>query len=251
MKNITGRLPGAKTAPAPAIQCWIPPGIQNDAGLIIFPGGGYGHLAEHEGPAYAEHFSRRGVACFVVNYRLGSDGFRHPAMLEDALAAIFTVRESAAKFGLDPRKIGVMGSSAGGHLAAHALVAWPKYKSEISLRPDFGILCYPVITSHGEFSHRGSTANLAGNNPSPALLDEVSCERHVTQNTPPCFIWHTAEDRGVPVENSLMFASALRKHGVPFELHIYAKGGHGLGLKAPFAWAQDCLRWLKENAGSV
>lgn len=248
VKTIIGRLPRGTMAPAPEIQCWIPQGVRNGAGLIILPGGGYGGLAEHEGKKYAEYFSRCGVACFVVRYRLGSEGFRHPAMLEDALAAIFTVRNSATDFGLDPRKIGVMGSSAGGHLAAHSLIAWHQYESEISLRPDFGILCYPVITSSGEFCHQGSITNLIGPTPSSALLEEVSCEKHVTKNTPPCFIWHTAEDQCVPVENSMMFASALRKHGVPFELHVYARGNHGLGLNAPFAWAQDCVRWLKETA---
>jgi acetyl esterase/lipase len=169
-------------------------------------------------------------------------------MLEDALAAVCAVRGAASRFGVDPHTIGVMGSSAGGHLAAHSLVAWDQYRSSIPLRPDFGVLCYPVITSSGEFCHQGSIANLVGQSPSPTLLEEVSCEKHVTQNTPPCFIWHTAEDQGVLVENSMLFASALRKHGVPFELHVYTKGGHGLGLNAAFAWAHECLRWLKETA---
>lgn len=246
MKTIVGRFKQGTTAPAPEIECWIPPRVQNGIGLIIFPGGGYGNHAEHEGKGYAEYFSQRGMACFVVRYRLASEGFRHPAMLEDALAAISTVRSSAADFGVDPRKIGLMGSSAGGHLAAHALTTWQRYESPVSLRPDFGILCYPVITSDGQFCHKGSIANLIGQNPSPAMLEEVSCEKQVDRNTPPCFVWHTAEDTSVPVENSILFASALRKHAVPFELHVYARGTHGLGLNAPFAWAEDCLRWLRE-----
>ena len=246
MKTLIGSLPSGTTAPAPEIQCWIPARDHSGIGLIILPGGAYGGLAEHEGPGYAEYFSAQGLACFVVRYRLGSQGFRHPAMLEDALAAIATVRGAAADLGLDPRKIGIMGSSAGGHLAAHALVAWQQYASATSLRPDFGVLCYPVIVSDGEFCNRGSIANLLGPAPAPALLEAVSCERHVTPDTPPCFLWHTAEDEGVPVENSLLFASALRKHGVPFELHVYTKGRHGLGLGAPFAWAQDCVRWVRE-----
>ncbi len=250
MKTIIGKLACGKTNPAPEILCWIPERIKNGTGLVIFPGGGYVCHAEHEGKGFAEYFSKRGIACFVVKYRLGSEWFRHPAMLEDALAAMATVRGSAAAFGMDPNRIGVMGSSAGGHLAAHALTSWHKYKSKISLRPDFGILCYPVITSNGQFSHKGSIANLIGKTPSPALLKEVSCEKQVTIKTPPCFIWHTAEDQGVPVENSLMFASALRKHSAPFELHVYAKGVHGLGLNAPFPWAEECLRWLKmQNPG--
>jgi acetyl esterase/lipase len=248
MKIMIGRLAQGSTGPAPEIECWLPQQNQNGVGLLIFPGGGYGGHAEHEGPGYAEYFSQFGVACFVVRYRLSSQGFRYPAMLEDALAAVCAVRGAARELGVDPRKIGVMGSSAGGHLAAHTLVAWDRYEDPISLRPDFGVLCYPVITSTGEFCHKGSIENLLGPNPSPTLLEEVSCEKHVTRNTPPCFMWHTTEDRGVPVENSMMFASALRKHGIPFELHVYAKGDHGLGLRAPFAWAQDCLRWMKDIA---
>ncbi|MEI6218392.1 MAG: alpha/beta hydrolase, partial [bacterium] len=214
---------------------------------VRLPGGGYGGLAEHEGKGYAEFFVNAGIACFVVKYRLGTQGFRHPAMLEDALAAISTIRSSAAEFGVNPKKIGVMGSSAGGHLTAHALVAWNRYNSSESLRPDFGILCYPVIMSRGEFCHQGSMMNLLGENPAAELLDEVACEQHVTRETPPCFIWHTAADDGVPVENSMGFASALRRNGVSFELHVYAKGAHGLGLNAPFAWGSDCLRWIREE----
>lgn len=250
METLVGRLAGGTTDPAPEIEVWIPRRGATGIGLIVFPGGGYGGRSDHEGKGYAEYFSRCGVACFVVNYRLGSEGFRHPAMLEDALAALFAVRESAAGFGVDPRKIGLMGSSAGGHLAAHALVAWQRYESAVSLRPDFGILCYPVITSDGEFCHQGSMANLIGRSSAPALRDEVSCEKRVTKNTPPCFIWHTVEDRDVPVENSMLFASALRKHEVPFELHLYARGAHGLGLNTPFAWARDCERWMRETVGS-
>jgi acetyl esterase/lipase len=246
LKTITGQLAQGTTGPAPAIECWIPAQIQDGIGLVIFPGGGYAHLAEHEGKGYAQYFSQRGIACFVVRYRLGPEGFRHPAMLEDGLAALATIRASAASFGLNPGRIGVMGSSAGGHLAAHTLVGWPSYTGPMSLRPDFGILCYPVVTSTGEFSHKGSFNNLLGPDASPALRETVSCERLVTRDTPPCFIWHTGEDPGVPVENSLLFASALRRNGVPFELHIYAKGRHGLGLNAPFPWGEACLRWLKE-----
>jgi acetyl esterase/lipase len=246
---ITGRLESGTTNPAPAIECWIPEQSGKGIGLLILPGGGYGNLAEHEGRGYAEHFSRAGISCFVVSYRLGSAGFRHPAMLEDALAAMHEVRSRAAEFKLDPRRIGVMGSSAGGHLAAHALVAWNRYKSDVSLRPDFGVLCYPVILSSGPKAHKGSMDNLAGGAASAPLLEELSCERHVTADTPPCFIWHTAEDAAVPAENSMAFASALRRHGVPFELHIYAKGTHGLGLGASFDWASDCLRWMDVPGG--
>ncbi|TFH15591.1 MAG: alpha/beta hydrolase [Lentisphaerales bacterium] len=248
MKIITGKLECGHTAPDPSIECWIPERNHTGIGMVILPGGGYGGLAEHEGIGYAEHFMKAGIACFVVSYRLGSQGFRHPAMLEDALAAICTIRSGAHEYGVDPHRLGIMGSSAGGHLAAHVLIAWDQYKSEISLRPDFGILCYPVITSTGSHAHKDSFLNLAGEAASESLLDELSCEKHVSAETPPCFIWHTGEDAGVPVENSMLFASALREYGVAFELHVYAKGGHGLGLNAEFSWETDCLRWIKETA---
>ncbi|MCF7838718.1 MAG: alpha/beta hydrolase, partial [Candidatus Marinimicrobia bacterium] len=179
-------------------------------------------------------------------YRLGSQGFRHPAPLEDAQAALRTVRLRAAEFGVLPRKLGIMGSSAGGHLAAHTLTAWPRTDLGAALRPDFGVLCYPVITMNGPHTHQGCRSLLAGPDAPDAILAELSCERHVTAETPPCFIWHTAQDRSVPVENSLDFAAALRRNGVPFELHVYARGGHGLGLRAPFNWAADCRRWLDQ-----
>jgi len=246
-QQIIGHLPNAFTAPAPSIECFLPvPERRNGISLIIFPGGGYGMLAGHEGKAYAEYFADAGITCFVVTYRLGADGFRHPAMLEDALAAIGTIRQRAAEWDIDPHKIGVMGSSAGGHLAAHSLVAYDRYASAVSLRPDFGILCYPVITMQGDYAHAGSRANLLGEEPNPALIDEVAVDRLVTSQTPPCFLWHTGEDAGVPVENSMIFATALRGNHVPFELHIYQKGRHGLGLQAEFPWAEECLRWIME-----
>jgi acetyl esterase/lipase len=247
-KIITRKLKRGHTAPAPSIECWIPEGNHTGIGMVVLAGGGYGGLAEHEGAGYAEHFMKAGVACFVVTYRLGSQGFRHPAMLEDALAAIATIRAGAHEYGVDPHRLGIIGSSAGGHLAAHTLVAWNQYESEVSLRPDFGILCYPVITSTGAHAHAGSILNLAGDAASESLLNELSCEKHVSAETPPCFIWHTGEDAGVPVENSMLFASALRAYGVAFELHVYAKGGHGLGLDTEFPWEADCLRWIKDTA---
>ncbi len=248
MNEIRGELRSGTTAPAPRIACYLPTGASQGAGVVILPGGGYGALAEHEGRGYAEYLSSAGIASFVVTYRLGTDGFRHPAMLEDALSAICAVRARAGEFDLDPQRIGIMGSSAGGHLASHALVAWDTYESAVSLRPDFGILCYPVITSQGAFAHAGSMRNLAGEEPAPALLDELSTDCRVTAATPPCFLWHTGEDAGVPLENSMLFASALRQHGVPFELHLYARGRHGLGLQAPFDWGAECLRWIGEMA---
>ena len=234
------------TQPAPRIDTYLPaPGQHNGMALVILPGGSYRMLADHEGQGYAEHFTAHGFTCFVVHYRLGSAGYRHPAMLEDALFAVASVRARAAELGLDPRRIGVMGSSAGGHLAAYVLVGHGGYADAVSLRPDFGVLCYPVITMSGSHAHAESRECLLGETPSDAALAEVSCELHVTAQTPSCFIWHTVADAAVPVENSLLFAAALRHHGVPFELHLYEQGAHGLGLETELPWASDCLRWLR------
>jgi acetyl esterase/lipase len=247
MLTITGTLTNAATAPAPEIECWLPEKNTKGLGIVVFPGGGYGDLSSHEGRGYAAHFNRAGIACFVVKYRLGSAGHRHPQMLEDALAAIYTIKSRAAEFTIHPQKVGLMGSSAGGHLAAHTLVSWQNHQSPIHLRPAFGILCYPVITASGPYAHQGSIRNLAGESPPPALLKALSCNLHVSTMTPPCFLWHTAEDTVVPMENSLLFAAALRRHTIPFELHLYNEGRHGLGLNTPFDWASTCIRWLEQT----
>lgn len=228
------------------------------AALVICPGGGYAGLAAHEGKDYARFLNEYGIAGFVLKYRLGSGGYRHPAMLQDAARAVRTVRARAAEWDLDPKRIGIMGSSAGGHLASTLLTHFdagnPNDADAVerqSSRPDLGILCYAVITM-GEFTHQGSKNNLLGKDPAPELVRNLSNELQVTKDTPPCFIWHTWEDPAVPVENSLQFAAALRKAGVPFDLHIYQKGGHGLGLgtrewdpEKRHPWTKDCVYWLK------
>ena len=250
MTSLTGHLKSGTTSPAPMITTYLPKTMGTERlGLVIFPGGGYANLASHEGEGYARHFASQGIACFVVEYRLGPDGHSHPAMLEDALAAIGTIRERCEEFGISPEAIGVMGSSAGGHLAASAVTLWDSYESEVSLRPDFGVLCYPVITLTGPKVNIGSRNNLLGPDSSDEMRASLSCQNNVSESTPPCFLWHTWEDGGVPVENSLMFATALREHDVRFELHVYEKGRHGIGLgeDAGFSWAEDCLRWMKET----
>ncbi|MFT4177101.1 MAG: alpha/beta hydrolase [Luteolibacter sp.] len=206
------------------------------AAMIVCPGGGYGKLADHEGRDYALWLAERGIAGFVLKYRLGSHGYRHPAMMLDAQRAIRHIRSHAAEWNLDPGKIGIMGSSAGGHLASTALTNFdagnPSSADEIervSSRPDLGVLCYPVITM-GEFTHKGSKRNLLGESPSADLVKLLSNELQVTPRTPPCFIWHTRDDQGVPVRNALDFAEALLKNQVPYELYIPEKGKHGLGL---------------------
>jgi acetyl esterase/lipase len=242
----------------PTITPYLPdPKTATGAAMVICPGGGYAHLAPHEGNDYALWLNQHGVACFVLKYRLGSSGYHYPAEFQDVTRALRWVRAHAKDYNIDPHRVGIMGSSAGGHLAATLLTHFdagntnsPDLIERQSSRPDLGILCYAVI-SMGEFTHKGSKENLLGKNPSPALVQLLSNELQVTPNTPPCFIWCTYEDKTVPMENSLMFAGALRKNHVPFALHIYEKGGHGMGLKdkPPFAhphpWAGDCLFWLK------
>ncbi|HEY3915524.1 MAG TPA: alpha/beta hydrolase [Verrucomicrobiae bacterium] len=256
--------PGAlgKTAnDIPTLTAYFaPPELATGAAIVICPGGGYAGLAPHEGADYARWLNEQGITGFVLKYRLGSHGYRHPRMLEDAARAVRIVRFHAGDWGIDPKRIGIMGSSAGGHLASTLLTHFdagnpdaPDPIDRVSCRPDIGILCYAVITM-GHYTHRGSKENLLGKDPTPELIHELSNELHVTKDTPQCFIFHTAEDAAVPVENSLMFAAALRQAGVLFDLHIYEHGGHGMGLGSKtwdpshwHPWTRDCRFWLKEQ----
>lgn len=228
------------------------------AAIVICPGGGYGGLADHEGKGYALWLNEQGIAGFVLKYRLGSGGYRHPVMLGDAARAVRLVRARAADWQVDPKRVGIMGSSAGGHLASTLLTHFDAGDANAtdvierqSSRPDVGILCYAVI-SMGTNTHQGSKNNLLGKDPSPELVKLLSNELQVTPQTPPCFLWHTWEDGAVKVENTLDFAQALRRNGVRFDLHIYEKGGHGLGLGSReydptkfLDWTRDCASWLK------
>ena len=249
---------GNSTNDIPTLTPYLPDGTNTTgSGMVICPGGGYGKLAPHEGRDYALWLNQHGVTCFVLKYRLGSNGYRHPAMLNDAARAVRWVRAHADEFMVDAHRVGIMGSSAGGHLAStlvtHFDAGDASAKDPVerqSSRPDLGILCYAVI-SLGEFTHQGSKNNLLGTNPPPVLVKLLSNELQVTTNTPPCFLWATFEDQAVPIENTLLFAGALQKNRVRFDLHIYEQGRHGIGLKdkPPFAnphpWAADCLFWLK------
>ena len=249
---------GKSTNDIPTLTVYRPdPAKATGAAIVVCPGGGYGALARHEGPDYALFLNHQGITAFVLKYRLGSHGYRHPRMLEDAQRAIRTVRARAAEWQIDPNRVGIMGSSAGGHLASTAITHFDSGKAGAadpidrqSSRPNLGILCYPVITM-GPNTHQGSKSNLLGKLPSAELVQLLSNEKQVTRNTPPCFIWHTWEDKAVKVENSLEFAAALQKSGVPFDLHVYHKGRHGIGLAdtPPFAnvhpWARDLVFWLK------
>ena len=245
----------------PTLTPFIPDAAKaTGAAIVVCPGGGYGGLADHEGAGYAKWLNENGVAAFVLKYRLGSHGYRHPIMLQDAARAVRYVRADAAKWGIDPKRIGIMGSSAGGHLASTLVTHFDAGDAaasdpidRVSSRPDVGILCYPVI-SMGPNTHAGSKENLLGKNPSPELVELLSNEKQVTADTPPCFVWHTWEDQSVKVENALAFATALREKGVRFDLHIYQKGAHGMGLGKDEAdvsklhpWAGDCLYWLREQ----
>lgn len=249
---------GDRPEDVPTLTVFVPDSVAaTGASMVILPGGGYHHLADHEGAGFARWLTQQGVTCFVVKYRLASHGYRHPAMLQDAARALRLVRASAPAWQLDPTRIGIMGSSAGGHLASTLLTHFDAGDADavdpverVSSRPDLGILCYPVI-SMGENTHAGSRRGLLGNEPNPVLVEHLSNELQVTADTPPCFLWHTWEDSVVKVENSLSFAAALRRHQVPFDLHVYQHGGHGLGLgnrggdeSDLHPWAHDCLFWL-------
>jgi acetyl esterase/lipase len=222
---------GEEDADKPTIAIYIAgsPAPTSPA-VVVCPGGGYGALAmDHEGKQIADWLNARGIAAFVLKYRLGPR-YRHPAMLDDVQQAIRAVRSRAKEFGVAPDRIGVWGFSAGGHLASSAATHFATVDG-VSSRPDFAILAYPVITLTDEpFVHKGSRKNLLGEAPDPELVRQMSSELQVTPETPPVFLFHTNGDTGVPAENSVLFYLALRKAGVPAEMHIFEKGRHGLGL---------------------
>jgi acetyl esterase/lipase len=269
---------GAQTPPSPAPELLWPNGAPgalgtedvdkpsltpylakspNGTAVIVCPGGGYQNLAmDHEGVQIAKWLNSLGISAFVLKYRLGPK-YHHPAMINDAQRAIRTVRSRAASLHIQEDRIGIWGFSAGGHLASTAAThfdsgdpnAWDPIDRAGS-RPDFAILAYPVI-SLGEFAHVGSRNNLLGKNPDPKLVEDLSNDLRVTAQTPPTFLFHTTADATVPVENSVRFYLALRKAGVPAELHIFQNGPHGVGL-APTdatlsAWSGLLANWLRER----
>lgn len=234
----------------------------NGAAVVICPGGGYWMLAmDHEGEQVARWFQERGVHAFVLKYRLGQHGYRHPAMLNDGLRAMRTARSLATKKGFDPDKIGIMGFSAGGHLASTVATQFDEGNPDaedpidrFSARPTFCILGYPVISMMAPMVHEGSRANLLGDNKDNFDLQyALSGEMQVKPNSPPTFLVHTTADQAVIPENSVMFYLALRRAGIPAELHIYQEGRHGLGLLPEedpvFAtWADRLEDWLRINS---
>jgi len=226
--------------------------------VIFCPGGGYVRLAigDAGGPPETQWLTRAGVTVFILKYRMAEYG--HPAPLRDVLRAVRIVRSRAAEFGVRPDRIGVMGASAGGHLAACAATMWdaPEGRTgaaldEVNARPDFAALIYPVITMEDPFVHKGSRTALLGEKPSPELMEKLSVEKHVRKDMPPVFLAATMADKSVPVENTLRFYQALRAAGVPAEMHVYAQGSHGNSLDPQFGptaqWPQRCEEWMRFN----
>jgi acetyl esterase/lipase len=264
---------------APTLTCYLPPrgvsarplsnAVSSNASsthgeatpaIVICPGGGYGGLAiDHEGHEIARYLQKHGIAGCVLKYRLPrskTPGAAHGVPLADAQRAIRTVRSRAEEWSIDPNKIGIMGFSAGGHLASTAATHASEVNKEsvdrvdrVSARPDFAVLVYPVISSDSAIWHKGSFINLVGPALDAKMLQQYSNERHVSRQTPPTFLVHAADDQGVPVENSLRFFQALQKAGVPAEVHIYEKGGHGFGMRpaaGPAAgWPDLLCQWLR------
>jgi acetyl esterase/lipase len=248
---------GEEERDKPTLTIYLPSADKaNGTAIVVCPGGGYGALAVgHEGKEPAEWLNRYGIAAFVLRYRLGPR-YRHPAPMQDVQRALRLVRSRAKEWHVEPHRIGIWGFSAGGHLASTAATHFDDGKPDsgdplerISCRPDFAILCYPVITLRPPFTHGGSRRNLLGDKPDEALVASLCNDEQVTEKTPPTFLFHTNEDTAVPPENSILFYQALRKKKVPAELHIYEKGTHGIGLGvgrgAVSAWPEQLAGWLK------
>jgi acetyl esterase/lipase len=255
----TGDAPGALGAEdrdRPTLTIFLPFGDKVPTGVIVCPGGGYGALADnHEGRQVANWLNSLGITAFVLKYRLGPR-YHHPVELGDAQRAIRMVRSRAAEFGIAADRIGIMGFSAGGHLASSAGTHFDAGDANATdpidrfgSRPDFLVLGYPVISFTTPYTHKGSLRNLLGDNPDPKLVESLSSELQVTPQTPPTFLFSTDADTVVPSENSVLFYLALRKNKVPAELHIFEKGPHGVGLDlrdpALSMWPTLLANWLR------
>ncbi len=248
---------GSEEKDVPTAIVYLPEDQSQATGaIVIYPGGGYGALAmDHEGHQIAKWANELGMAGVIVSYRHRRRGYGHPAPMLDAQRAIRLTRHHGRDWNIDPTRVGVLGFSAGGHLTTTVLTHFDAGNAAAedpvdrqSCRPDFGIVCYPVVAFGEDFTHRGSQRNLLGDDASDELIESLSNEKQVTAQTPPCFVWHTAEDHVVPAENSLRFYSALVSAGVPSELHVFPLGRHGIGLGAdvPGAaqWPELCHQWL-------
>jgi len=259
----TGDAPGALGKDAKDIPTLTPfwPSPENASGavFIVAPGGGYRVLAAHEGDAYGRWLASNGIAAFVLKYRLAADGYRVPVILQDAARAVRFVRTNAEGWRLDPKRIGMIGSSAGGHLTATLITQFDNGQPDAtdtieraSSRPDLAVLCYGFILFDEPNPKREET--FLGPDGTPEQKRLLSPRLNVRKETPPVFVWQTVEDPGVVVENALAFANALREKSVPFDLHLYEKGRHGIGLgtkefdPAKFhPWTRDCIFWLRQR----
>ncbi len=248
---------GTENDDKPSLTISLPPTDKaNGCAVVVCPGGGYGHLAVgHEGKDVADWLTAQGVTAFVLKYRL-APRYRHPAPLQDAQRAIRTVRARAAEWKVDPKRVGIWGFSAGGHLASTAGTHFDDGKPDAadpidktSCRPDFLILSYPVITMKPPYTHGGSRANLLGKDPSAELVESLCNDQQVTAKTPPTFLFHTDADKAVLPENSILFYLALKKYKMPAELHVYEKGAHGVGLAPKDAvvttWKERLADWMQ------
>ncbi len=248
---------GSEEADRPTLTIYrAPEDKANGAGIVICPGGGYGFLAvDHEGQQIAEWMNSLGVTAGVLRYRI-APRYHHPAPMQDVQRALRLMRSRAGDLKIEPNKLGVIGFSAGGHLASTAATHFDAGDADAgdtidkaSCRPDFAILSYPVITMDTAVTHGGSRHNLIGDAPNDELVKLMSNELQVTAETPPTFLWHTTEDTAVVPENSLLFYGALHKANVPCELHIYEKGQHGVGLARDLPgvgdWPRECEAWLR------
>jgi acetyl esterase/lipase len=240
----------------PTLTVWLPPAEKRTVtAVVVCPGGGYVHLAmTHEGTEVAAWLNSLGITAFILKYRLPSDETmmdKSIGPLQDAQRAIQVVRQRAAEWGVDPGRIGILGFSAGGHLASTAGTHFSKpaipNPAGVSLRPDFMVLLYPVISFNDSTGHRGSRDNLLGKHPSAEAIREYSNELQVSDQTPPCFLVHAEDDKTVPVVNSIDFYEALMRHHVPAEMHLYPAGGHGFGLHNATTkdqWPERLQNWL-------
>ena len=238
---------------------WAAPDKANGAVFIVAPGGGYRSLAAHEGEPFAKWLAANGISAFVLRYRLTTDGYRVPVILQDAARAVRLVRSNATSWGLDPKRIGMIGSSAGGHLTATLITQFDSGKPDASdpieresSRPDVAVLCYGFILFDEPNAEREKI--FLGENSTDEQKHILSPRLNVRNDTPPTFIWQTVEDSKVVVENAFGFANALREKGVPFDLHLYEKGKHGIGLAMKdndigktHPWTHDCIFWLRQR----
>ena len=239
----------------PTLEIYLPEKEKaSGTAVIIIPGGSYAVVVyQGEGVSTAKQFAKNGVAAFILKYRLPDDSIllnKTIGPLQDAQQAIKLVRDNASKWGVDVTKVGIVGFSAGGHLASTAAThfgeAIIENSNKTNLRPDFQVLVYPVISMQDSLTHRDSRNNLLGKNPSRELIDHYSNELQVTGNTPPAYITHTADDKTVDVDNSIAYFESLRHHKIEVEMHIYPKGGHGFIFRQP-DWIDTLLLWMKKN----